>query len=121
MKPKVMGVEMRMKVLKFALIAAGAITVSGCWVHYHYGHGPAPVSASIVYVRLAPPPPLRPRIPPRPNAIAVWIEGYWRWASADYVWTDGFWDTHPPAGKVWAPGRWIHTNRGWYRRPGEWR
>lgn len=112
---------MSLRTLKYALIGIAAVAVSGCWTHYHYGHGPVPVAAGIIYVRKAPPPPVRPRIPPRPAADAVWIEGYWQWVGSSYVWTDGFWDPRPPAGKIWVPGKWVHTKRGWYRYPGEWR
>lgn len=112
---------MTSRALKYALIGCGALLASGCWVHYHYRHGPAPVSPSVVFVRRAPPPPLRPRIPPRPAATAIWIGGYWRWSGVDFVWVDGFWERRPPVGRVWVRDKWIHTNRGWYRRPGRWK
>lgn len=107
--------------LKLAFVLFCACAASGCWAHYHYRHGPPAASVGVVYVRRAPPPPRHVRIPPRPAPTAIWIDGYWRWSGVEFVWVEGFWDRNPPPGKVWAPGRWVHTSRGWYWQPGRWR
>lgn len=111
----------RRQLFKIAGAAAIAAAASGCWVHYNYRHGPPPVGLRIVYVDRAPPPPRRVRIPPRPIAGAVWIDGYWRWTGVQYVWIDGFWHRNPPPGRTWRPGRWVHTKHGWYWEEGGWR
>lgn len=112
---------MLIRMLKYTLIAMGAVAISSCWAHYHYSHGSAPTRAGIVFVRKVPPPPLKPRPGPRPSPRAVWIDGYWRWTGVDYVWIDGYWEPRPPIGKTWTSGSWVHTSRGWYWRPGRWR
>jgi hypothetical protein len=104
------------------LLSACALAIAGCATHYHpyYGHGPVTSDISVVYVRSAPPPPRRIRIPPRPSATAVWVDGYWNWTGATFVWVDGFWERHPRS-RAWVPDRWVHTDLGWYRRPGRWK
>jgi len=109
------------KTVRLGVIVFCAIAASGCWVHYHYRHGPPLTSVNVGYIRYAPPSPRRVRIPPRPIPRAVWIGGYWRWTGDRYDWRDGYWDRRPPHGKVWRPGRWVHTKRGWYWEPGHWR
>lgn len=108
--------------MKLMIISVSALALSGCWVHTHYRHGPPPpASVSIHYVNRAPPPPRRVHVPPRPVPTAIWIGGYWRWTGVEFAWIDGYWDRNPPRGRVWAPGRWIHTSHGWYWEPGRWR
>ncbi|MDO1559499.1 hypothetical protein Q0812_08675 [Brevundimonas sp. 2R-24] len=94
-------------------------SVAGC--SHGYGPGYGPWGGTVIYVRTAPPPP-PPRIiiPPRPSSTAVWIEGYWNWTGVTFVWVDGFWERSPPPGRVWAPGRWVQTPRGWRHEPGRW-
>ena len=107
-----------------ALLVASAMTLAGCAGRYGpYGTpGGVTTTAGIVYVQTAPPPQKYVIIPRRPAPTAVWIEGYWDWTGVRFVWVDGLWNINPPrAGVVWVPHRWVKTNRGWYRKPGEWR
>jgi hypothetical protein len=98
-----------------------ALVIAGCATHYHpyHGHGPVTSDTSIVYVRSAPPPPRRVHLPPRPSATAVWIDGYRNWTGVTFARTDGFWEPHPRS-RAWVADKWVHTDRGWYRRPGRW-
>ncbi len=99
------------------LVFLGTLGLSGC---NHYAPNPSSVSVSAIYIDQAPPP--RPRIvvPPAPNSIAVWIDGYWNWTGVQFVWVDGFWDPNPPQALHWVRDRWAQSNRGWYRQPGQW-
>ncbi len=107
----------------FVTCLSGALLLSGCAGHRHppYGHGRVPVGLQVTFITQAPPPPRRVAISPAPVAGAIWIDGYWNWTGARFVWVDGFWDRNPPRGNVWERSRWMHTKRGWYRKPGRWR
>lgn len=58
--------------------------------------------------------------PAKPNANAVWIDGYWKWSGGKYVWISGRWSQTKP-GKTWVPGRWEQKGRGWVWVKGHWR
>jgi hypothetical protein len=112
---------MNLKILAACL--AGTLLLSGCAGHRHpfYGHGRAPTGLQVSFIVQSPPPPRRVVIPPRPIAHAIWIDGYWNWTGIRFVWVDGFWERNPPRGKTWEKHRWIHTDRGWYQKPGRWK
>ncbi len=67
------------------------------------------------------PPPLRIEVigvTPRPGV--VWIGGYWRWSSGNYIWVTGRWVRGRP-GRAWVPGSWEQRGRNWRWRRGYWR
>lgn len=106
---------------KFLILFSVILATSGCWIHTHYRHGPPSIAVGAIYISAPPPAPIRRRMPPRPSALAVWIDGYWRWTGAEYFWVNGYWDANPPAGRNWVPGFWTHSSRGWYWTPGRWK
>lgn len=60
-----------------------------------------------------PPPPPRPRVwvaPAQPGE--VWLDGFWHWDGAQWVWVDGHWELPPEPGAIWvgpevAGGQWV--------------
>lgn len=69
-----------------------------------------------------PPPPARVElVPPRPSAVAVWVDGEWTWRRALWAWMPGRW-VEPAAGSTFSP--WVFVRGGdgalWYA-PGVWR
>lgn len=57
--------------------------------------------------------------PRRPNARAVWIDGYWSWTGNRHQWVRGHWDANP-RGK-WAAASWQKKAGLWIFIPGRWR
>lgn len=53
-----------------------------------------------------PPPPRAETPPPRPNANAEWIPGYWVRAGAEWRWIAGFWRARNGDLTAGVPGRW---------------
>jgi hypothetical protein len=49
-----------------------------------------------------PPPPRVYRVPVRPSAEFVWVEGYWYPQGHHYAWHDGYWTRPPYAGAYWV-------------------
>ena len=65
-------------------------------------------------VEADPPPPRHVYVASRPGS--VWVDGYWYWGGADWVWMDGYYIDERP-GYVWIQGSWV--GRSWH--PGYWR
>jgi hypothetical protein len=61
-------------------------------------------------IRIGDPPPPRVirRLPPRPGAEFVWIDGYWYPVGHHYKWHDGYWTRPPYEGARWMGPR--HEN-----------
>ncbi len=70
------------------------------------------------YVYRAPPAPQDEVRPEQPDAVAVWIGGYWDWDHGDYHWVPGYWDEHPRG--EWIAPRWDHDSRGYHFVKGHW-
>lgn len=70
--------------------------------------GVAPPTRRVVTVR-----------PARPNARAVWTDGYWRWNGAKHVWVGGRWVSDPRG--TWVAGRWVKRSGGYVWIAGRWR
>jgi hypothetical protein len=106
-----------------ALVLLGALAI-GCGSSLpHPTFTPQPTTA-LVQVDQAPPPARVELVPPRPVALAVWVDGEWIWRRGRWAWLTGRWVT-PPAGakfsawvfvrgadgRLWsAPGTWLDAN-----------
>ncbi|MEJ2367330.1 MAG: hypothetical protein P8Z49_03010 [Acidobacteriota bacterium] len=115
---------MRKQLLQLALIGALVVPLAGCVVTARPGRRVAvraAVPAPVVYVRFAPPAPRAEVIPARVPPGQVWIRGHYRWDGRAYLWVPGSYVRAPHARARWSPGRWRHSNRGWYWTPGRWR
>jgi len=80
-----------------------------------------PPPVGVAYVRRAPP---AVRVEVRgvaPGPGHIWVAGYYRWDSGDYVWVPGHWEARPRARARWVEGHWRHTRHGWYWVEGHWR
>jgi hypothetical protein len=72
-----------------------------------------------------PPAALVETVPPRPDEHALWVDGYWDFASGSYVWRRGGWVTAPP-GALHAPwvsrftrdGRIMFAESAWFDAKG---
>jgi hypothetical protein len=49
-----------------------------------------------------PPAPRAYRVPPRPNAASIWVEGYQYPQGGKYRWHDGYWTNPPYQGAYWV-------------------
>jgi len=93
-----------------------------------------------------PPPPPAQSIPPRPAPYVLWIDGYYEWTGAAWVWLEGWWKvneverrrfelaafTPAPAARVetpppcpvpqgqWQAGTWVWNLEAWVWLPGVW-
>lgn len=67
-----------------------------------------------------PPAPLVEDRPPRTQALAVFIAGYWHWTGIQYAWIPGHWETAPPSGAVWRAPRYVKTEGAYIYEPGSW-
>ncbi len=74
-----------------------------------------------VYVRIGPPAPRVERRPPPPSPRNVWVDGFYRWDSRNYVWAPGYWAQPPRSHTHWVPGHWAHRSKGYYWIEGHWR
>ncbi|MDR5877312.1 hypothetical protein [Caballeronia sp. LZ032] len=100
-----MKVSLRRLLVQIAIIAAGAVTLSGAY------------AAAVIIAPSAPPAPRYERIPP-PRAGFIWEAGHWVWQGR-YVWAAGRW-VEVRAGRRWIAGVWS-PYRGQYRYvPGHW-
>jgi hypothetical protein len=59
--------------------------------------------------------------PVAPGRAYVWVGEDWVWRGGRYVAVGGRWMMPPHPGYIWAPGRWMHYQRGWQWIPGGWR
>lgn len=72
-----------------------------------------------------PPAALVETVPPRPDERAVWVDGFWEFASGNYVWRRGGWVSPPPRG-LHAPwvsrftrdGRIMFAESAWFDSEG---
>jgi WXXGXW repeat (2 copies) len=79
-------------------------------------------NAAEVFVRVAPPPPVRVGVvgvAPHPGYI--WLPGYHEWHHNRYVWREGRWVRTPYARAVWVEPRWVPRNGGYAFVAGYWR
>jgi YXWGXW repeat-containing protein len=100
---------------RVGLAAALLVLSFGC-----VGNEP-PMTSGTLLVSIGPPPPRREYRPRAPGRDFIWIEGYYRWTSAEYDWVPGHWEQRPHRKAHWKQGRWHHTDRGWYWEEGHWR
>ncbi len=72
-------------------------------------------------VQVMAPPPVAMQEQPgaRPDAVSIWVAGYWHWAGEKYVWIPGHWD-HAPSGTVWSGPRYSIREGSSYYEPGGW-
>ena len=82
--------------------------------------GAPPPAVDVVWVSYAPPRPPHEARPRAPGRTYIWIEGYYRWTSTEYVWVPGHWEQKPHPRAHWHRGRWYRGNRGWYWVDGRW-
>ncbi|AKF03244.1 YXWGXW repeat-containing protein [Sandaracinus amylolyticus] len=68
----------------------------------------------------APPPPQVEARPAAPAPGMVWIEGYWQWDGARFVWIAGRWDLPRGQGASWQPPTWRVGAGGAVFVPGRW-
>jgi hypothetical protein len=62
---------------------------------------PQPQSA-FVEVPAPPPPAQLERVPARPRAPSVWVDGTWEWTGSTWRWRDGGWFEKPADGIFYA-------------------
>jgi hypothetical protein len=96
-----------------ALAALAVIAAAGCYVEPSspapvYGGQPAYVEGSVSvgapvyeYPTADPPEPIYETVPAAPAYGYVWIDGYWNWSGARWVWWRGHWE-EPRAGYVYV-------------------
>jgi hypothetical protein len=76
------------------------------------------------YVVYEPPPP-RPKSAQSPPSDSrhgpndVWVEGYWDWDGARWIWVPGNWVEGKP-GMTYVADRWVRRGKGWVLVPGGW-
>lgn len=79
----------------------------------------APAYAQINFnVNIAPPAPQY-EIVPNVAPGYVWAPGYWGWTGDRHVWIRGR-SIVQRTGYNWAPDRWEHGDKGYYRTAGHW-
>jgi hypothetical protein len=79
------------------------------------------MTGAVVYVQVAPPPPLVEVKIAAPGHGYVWVGGFHRWSGNAYAWVPGRWARPPRAGVIWAPGHWKHGGHGWHWVDGRWK
>jgi hypothetical protein len=87
--------------LALAAVLAGLPLASGCVIR---GRG-------AVVVDTAPPPPRYVEVEVRPGYI--WMDGYWAYRGANWVWVDGYYERERP-GYVHVRGRWVRRGGRWH-------
>ena len=79
-------------------------------------------SAAEIFVRVAPPPPVRVGvIGVAPHPGYVWTEGYHEWRGERHVWREGRWVRPPYEHAVWVAPRWEPRRDGYVFVKGYWR
>ncbi len=94
---------MKTKFLALLLLAGGSL-FAGPRVFFGVGFGPA---YGYYY---APPPPVYAYAAPvaaYPGYGYVWVNGYWNWVGARYVWQPGYYARPPYVGAVWFGPRYF--------------
>ena len=95
------------KLKTLTVIAAACATFSG-----------AAISATVVDVRVAPPPP-RHEVVPAARAGYVWVPGYWDWRGRRHVWVNGHWE-RARRGYAYRAPEWVQDGDRWRLRRGSW-
>jgi hypothetical protein len=72
------------------------------------------------YTDLPPPAPLYEEVPPPPFDGAVWVDGYWSFSGARYLWVRGRWMRPPQVGLIWYRGGWVRHGAGFLYVRGRW-
>jgi hypothetical protein len=75
------------------------------------------------YAMSPPPAPQRPSeiISPQPAPEAVWIQGYWAYASRGYAWVPGHWEIPPPERTQYVSAHWQRQGNQFVFINGYWR
>lgn len=110
--------KVRRRLLMLALPSLAALALAGCVVAPvppQYGYG----APGYDVVNVPPPSPQYEAVGVAPYPGAIWISGYWGWASGRYVWNRGYWHA-PRPGYRWAPHRWVQQGGGWRAQGGHW-
>ena len=106
--------------MRFAVVVLTVVGVACAPSLRHPTYAPQPAS-SLVEVDQSPPPARVEIVPPRPSALAVWVDGQWLWRRSRWAWLSGRWVLAPPDA-VFSP--WVVVRgadgRLWYA-PGVWR
>lgn len=105
-------VDMTLRLIPVALLALGALGVAGCATR-------TPVRYA-TYVDASPPPPQVEYAPPAPAPGYVWVNGYWYWNGAQYVWLPGHWALAPGEGYVWVRSGYVSVDGSYRFVPGRW-
>ncbi|MBC7483022.1 MAG: hypothetical protein H7337_14245 [Rhizobacter sp.] len=112
---------------RLLIVPLAAVTLAACVV--------APSSRRVVYaepvpagaayaqpgivVDIAPPSSYVEVVPAIPYAGALWIGGYWGWASNRHQWYPGRWD-RPRPGYSYHPHAWVQQGGRWHLHGGAW-
>lgn len=67
-----------------------------------------------------PPAPLQEVVPAAPQPGWVWVNGYWQWTGAEYVWVQGHWEAAPQPGYVYVAPGWVAVGGVYHFRRGRW-
>jgi hypothetical protein len=73
-----------------------------------------------VVVNGPPPAPIAEQRSAPPSANSAWVNGYWHWEGARYVWIPGHWENAPPGAQWYAPKYSQNTDGRYYYEPGGW-
>lgn len=75
-----------------------------------------------VFVRIAPPPPVRVGVyGVAPGPGYVWVGGFHEWAGGRYIWREGYWARPPYPHAVWVAPDWAPRHGGYVFVRGYWR
>ncbi|ACB76451.1 YXWGXW repeat-containing protein [Opitutus terrae] len=91
------------------------------------GYPSASNTSSVTNITVTGAPPMPPASivenqPPRPNASAVWVPGYWSYENGmSYVWVPGRWEIPPPGTNTFQPPYWMQQGNGNVYVRGSWR
>lgn len=114
------------RALSAAVVGASALIAAATFAPSQASAAPRHAAAKItlaqanVVVRVAPPTRRVVTVrPARPNARAVWTDGYWRWNGRKHVWVGGRWVSNPKG--TWVAGRWDKRPGGYVWIAGRWR
>ena len=71
-----------------------------------YGQEKSAQNPTVIEQPPAPPPRPSEVISPQPAPEAVWIQGYWAYASRGYAWVPGHWEIPPPDRTHYVAAHW---------------
>jgi hypothetical protein len=72
-----------------------------------------------VYVQAMPPDPIYEEVPAAPSYGFVWIDGYWNWSGAEWMWLRGRWE-RPRSGYAWVRPYYDYSGGRYVYVPGYW-